>query len=306
MPVPDDRRHVIPVSGKDSLAAALVQRDREPYRRYEYVFLDVGMELPETYAWLRKVEAHLGVTLARIGRSLEDVMTEQGLLPSHHRRICTKYGKIFPMREYAGDDDVVQYVGLRADEDDRVGMFASAPPSAGCGSLVSKFPLRDAGIDLPGVYALLTARGLVPPNFFWQRLYDAVYARCAGASRRYLDSLPPWRLGHLFAWRSRSNCFMCFYQRLYEWAGLLEHHPGLFARAEEVERRHGSREGSGRLQMAKDFTLRQDGPLSDVRARVKPIFEDRVTKVHRAVVEMRHDPDADAMSQTSCGVYCGK
>ena len=44
-----------------------------------------------------------------------------GMIPSNHRRWCTKMLKLRPFEEYVGDDPVISYVGLRADED-RVGI----------------------------------------------------------------------------------------------------------------------------------------------------------------------------------------
>ena len=41
-------RHIIPISGKDSLATAISQRARFPDVPYEYVYNDTRMELPET------------------------------------------------------------------------------------------------------------------------------------------------------------------------------------------------------------------------------------------------------------------
>src|SRR5690349_3150665 len=105
-------RHIIPLSGKDSAATALVQLAREPHLPYEFIFCDVQMELPETYAWLAKLEKTLGISIVRIGKSLEEVIAEQNMLPSQNRRFCTKYGKIFPMRDYIGDDEATQYFGI--------------------------------------------------------------------------------------------------------------------------------------------------------------------------------------------------
>src|SRR5438128_1813225 len=92
-------RHVITISGKDSAAAALVQLARAPDLPYEFVFCDVEMELPETYAWLAKLETTLAIKIVRIGKSLEGVIAEQNMLPSQNRRFCTKYGKVFPARD---------------------------------------------------------------------------------------------------------------------------------------------------------------------------------------------------------------
>lgn len=49
-------RHIIPISGKDSLWTAIYQKQKDPSLPYEYLFNDTGAELPDTYAWLDKVE----------------------------------------------------------------------------------------------------------------------------------------------------------------------------------------------------------------------------------------------------------
>ena len=63
-------RHIIPISGKDSLATALVQTTRYPNLPYEFLFNDVGCELPETYAWLDAVERKTGWKINRVGKCL--------------------------------------------------------------------------------------------------------------------------------------------------------------------------------------------------------------------------------------------
>lgn len=293
-------RHIIPISGKDSLATAIVQREREPDLPYEYVFCDVGMELPETMRWMDDVETYLGVTITRPGVSLLSLIEGNNLLPSMHMRFCTDGGKLAPLRKYLGDDDAVQYIGIRADEEHRANQRLSP-------TTTNKFPLIEEGIDLAGVYALLNERGLTPPSFFWQRLYDEVLDRCSLTYKTYVSRLPPWHLSSLFSWRSRSNCYMCFYQRMYEWVGLLEHHPDLFESAERLEKKYGQAGRiATRLVMVKDFTLRADGPLANIRLLADQIFWKRVAKVHKLVVEMRHEPDGNLLGTVSCGAYCGK
>ncbi|MGL6095353.1 MAG: phosphoadenosine phosphosulfate reductase family protein [Fimbriiglobus sp.] len=287
--------HIIPISGKDSLATALIQTKREPNLPYEYLFCDVGMELPETYEWLDMVEKHLGVGITRIGKSLEELMAENNMLPSFNTRFCTKLGKIFPIRDYLDGHEAVQYIGIRADEDDRAGKFVETD------TIKVRFPLREQGIDINGVYGLLDGKGLLPPSFFWKRLYDDVMETLSDASRSWVDGLQPFNRHRLFSWRSRSNCYTCFYQRLYEWVGLLEFHPDLFERAEKLETDYGS--GDRRTKI---FTLRYDGPLKMVRNRAATIFKSRVDAVRQLVIAGRHSPQEDYMGQTSCGVYCGK
>jgi hypothetical protein len=55
-------RHIIPISGKDSLATALTQIAKEPNIGYEFMFNPTGEELPEVFVWIEKVEKYLGKT----------------------------------------------------------------------------------------------------------------------------------------------------------------------------------------------------------------------------------------------------
>lgn len=296
------RRHIIPISGKDSLCTALVQLACRSDLPYEFVFCDVRMELPETYAWLTDVERKLGIRINRVGKSLVDVITEANMLPSHQRRFCTKYGKIFPIEDYIGKDPAVQYIGFRADEN-RVGKGAFSRPN-----VEFSYPLQEAGIDLRGVYAILGAKGLMPPKFFWKRLWDAVWETCSETSQRFMDDLPEWSRDVLFSWRSRSNCFMCFYQRLYEWVGLLDHHPDLFAQAEQIEFDFGNVASPNGIEVQRNFYFNQDWPLAVIRKFAsEDIFRKRVDKVRNLITRMRHsDDDLDLLATTSCGAYCGK
>lgn len=313
-------RHVIPISGKDSLATAVVQKRRKPDLVYEYVFIDVGMELPETYKWLLGVEQKLGITLTRVGKSLENAIVHHAQLPSHLNRFCTRETKMKPYADWIveGDpDEVVNYIGYRADEKERIPPSGVSRISDAHGIKVKEvYPLVEEGIDLAGVYSLLDAEKLTPPSFFWQRLYDAVYERCGPASQTWLDSIPPWTVSHLFSWRSRSNCYQCHYQRLYEWVGLLEHHPDLFAHAEVIERECGAAVSETRLAHdptnlrvgKKDFHFHMDWPLPVIRKSAERIFNDRVTAVYRDVLDAREKPrkELDLLTTTSCGAYCGK
>lgn len=110
-------RHIIPISGKDSLATAIVQTTREPNLDYEFIYNDTRMELPETYEWISKVELTLGITITRAGKNLEAIIAEQGILPSPKTRYCTRLAKIFPMQDFIGKDSATVYIGIRADED---------------------------------------------------------------------------------------------------------------------------------------------------------------------------------------------
>jgi 3'-phosphoadenosine 5'-phosphosulfate sulfotransferase (PAPS reductase)/FAD synthetase len=195
-------RHVLGLSGgKDSAALAVFMRDRVP--QMEYFFCDTGAELPETYEYLLKLEAFLGKRIERLnsGRPFEHWMeVYRGTLPSPQMRWCTRQMKLKPLEDWLGDDPAISYVGLRADEQ-REGYVSTRQ------NISSVFPFREHGVDLHDVHRILDDAGLGLPDYY--------------------------------AWRSRSGCYFCFFQRKAEWVGLADRHPELFAQAVELERKAG-------------------------------------------------------------------
>lgn len=192
-------RHILSLSGgKDSAALAIYMRDRLP--NMEYVFHDAGKELPETLDYLDRLETILGKPIER--SSSTDTFDHWlqvygGMLPSNHRRWCTKMLKLKPFEAYVGDGPVMNYVGLRADED-RVGYISTKP------NITTVYPFREDGLVRADIIRILEDSGLgLPPYMEWGR--------------------------------SRSGCFFCFYQQRIEWVRLLETHPELFQQAREYE-----------------------------------------------------------------------
>ena len=62
-----EMRHIVSVSGgKDSAALAIYMRQYYPEIRAEYVFCDTGCELDETYQYLERLEALLGVKIVHL------------------------------------------------------------------------------------------------------------------------------------------------------------------------------------------------------------------------------------------------
>lgn len=193
-------RHVLCMSGgKDSTALALFMRDRVP--EMEYVFCDTEKELTETYEYLNQVEAFLGKKIIRLNakRGFDYWLeTFGGYLPSPQMRWCTKYLKLFPFEEYVGNDPVISYVGLRADED-RVGYISTKS------NIQAVFPFKEAGIGYAGVMKILEDSGIgLPPYLKWGRTH--------------------------------SGCYFCFFQRPIEWVRLLETHPDQYKQAESYEK----------------------------------------------------------------------
>lgn len=216
-----ETRHVVAFSGgKDSSALALYLHDperwrhalgksglppRAPLTEAEYVFCDTGTELDETYEYLDRLEAYLGKPIQRLSADAPPDKTPfdhhlqlyGGFLPSPQMRWCTRKLKLEPYERHVGDDPVVSYVGIRADED-REGYLSTKP------NITSVFPFKEDGIVKQDVYRILDESGVGVPSY-----YD---------------------------WRSRSGCYFCFYQRRSEWVGLLENHPDLFEAAKAYEK----------------------------------------------------------------------
>ena len=222
----DGIRHIIAFSGgKDSSALGIYLKNPEKWRHIlgktglpprkpvpnpEYVFCDTGTELQETYDYIRKLEAELGATITRLqadefedqNRGIQNPFDHYlhlygGMLPSAQVRWCTRMLKLKPYEIFLGEDESINYVGIRADED-RVGYLSTKP------NIKTVFPFREDGIDKTDVYRILEESGVGVPSYY--------------------------------EWRSRSGCFFCFFQRKSEWVGLLENHPELFKKAMEYEK----------------------------------------------------------------------
>lgn len=201
----ESTRHILALSGgKDSAALSIYMKDRVP--EMEYVFCDTDKELEETYEYLDNLEAYLQKPIVRLkaeenGRELgfDDLLAiRRGFLPSPQMRWCTEYLKIKPYERYIGDDIVISYVGIRADEGSRKKYVSTKP------NIEAKYPFVEDGLRLADIERILEDSGLGFPDYY--------------------------------NWRSRSGCFFCFYQQRREWVGLLENHPDLFKKAIEYEK----------------------------------------------------------------------
>lgn len=158
--------HVVVISGgKDSSALALRLAEVEP-RDYTYLITPTGNELPEMAAHWRKLESLLGKPLVRLKLSMGDDGLRElieffAALPNSRMRWCTRMLKIEPTIDYLKEHTpCVQYVGLRADEDEgeRAGIVGGFP------GVVQRFPLREWGWGVDDVRAYLANRGLKIPR----------------------------------------------------------------------------------------------------------------------------------------------
>ncbi|MEN3944236.1 phosphoadenosine phosphosulfate reductase family protein [Prosthecobacter sp. SYSU 5D2] len=241
-------RHVLNVSGgKDSSAMALLMAGRirglEHFRLddMEYLFCDTQKELPETYEYLSRLEAELGSKITYLNAKAGFDHWHKvfgGYLPSPQNRWCTKLLKLKPFESHVGDDAVISYVGLRADED-RIGYISTKP------NIKTRYPLREAGIDYNGVIRILEDSGLGLPTFM------------------------KWG-------RTNSGCTFCFFQTPYEWLRLQETYPDKFKEAMEYETIDPSNPNKqftwmseGPLESLLDETTREKILTGGIRAKTK-------------------------------------
>lgn len=165
-------KHVVGLSGgKDSTCMALALRERHPEIEFEYICTPTGDELPEMHAHWAGLERMLGKPLIRLPNdTLNGLIAKQQMLPNFRARWCTRILKIEPTIEYMQSlpEGSVQYVGLRADEPERVGIFGE--------DIITRFPLREWGWGLKEVWDFLNKRGICIPartdcaRCFFQRL----------------------------------------------------------------------------------------------------------------------------------------
>lgn len=283
-------RHIIPISGKDSLTTAIVQMNRNSDLSYEFIFNDVGSELPETYEWLDSIEDKLDIKITRIGESLSDIIAFSGFLPSQQKRYCTRLAKIEPMEKFIGTDEAIIYIGLRSDESSRIGFVSNNK------KIKPVYPLVEMNININLVYKILSNFNLEPPIFFWEDMYNRVISKL---DKEIVDNLPKQIFNVLFAWRSRPNCFYCFNQRLYEWVGLYEHHQDKFNEAYQLEIETG----------ASYYTFYKNESLVSIIQRSEEIKEKRARKIVEKINlfrNMKLFDEEDLFALKSCGFLCGK
>ncbi len=231
---PESTRHVLGISGgKDSAALAIYIKDNHPQiaEKMEYFFTDTGAELQEVYDTLDKLEAYLSKPVVRLssGRDFNHFLTlNDNMLPSARVRWCTRELKINPFEEFVGDDPVISYVGIRADEN-REGYISHKP------NIKAMFPFAQDGIVREDVFRILEESVGIPAYY---------------------------------EWRSRSGCFFCFFQRQDEWLGLKRRHPELFQKALEMEQNVGQRKfdwsTAERVEIGSGYTWNQAGSLEEI------------------------------------------
>ena len=167
-------KHVVALSGgKDSSAMALRLREIFPDREFEYVCTPTGDELPEMDQHWRNLEELLGAPLLKLATmTLEQCIDREQMIPNFRARFCTRILKIEPFIDYmdALPAGSIMYVGLRADEQGRLGL--QKPDS----QFDVEMPMQKWGWDINDVKRYLVMSGVTVPArtdcgaCFYQRL----------------------------------------------------------------------------------------------------------------------------------------
>lgn len=274
----DNYRHVLGISGgKDSAALAIYLKDRYPeiHKKVEYFFTDTGAELKEVYEFLDKLEAYLGKEILRLssGRDFDHwLKLHNEYLPSPQQRWCTRTMKIEPFERFVGDDSVISYVGIRADEN-REGYLSSKE------TIKTVFPFIEDGIVKHDVFSILTGSVGIP---------------------------------EYYKWRSRSGCYFCFFQRQDEWLGLKRNHPQLFEKAKSFEARERKKYSwkDGEIDIAgKGYTWSSQGTLEELVAKAEKrekelgiIATDNNPSRWQEVMQQFEDDDPDNQACIICSL----
>ena len=241
-------RHILGLSGgKDSTALALYMRDKLP--EIEYLFCDTHKELPETYAYLKKLEILLGkkIKILEAKRGFDHWLAiKRGFLPSPQIRWCTEQLKIIPIEKFIGNDEAISYIALRADED-RVGYISTKK------NINPVFPFMKEGLIKRDIFRIIEESGIGMPEYY--------------------------------NWRSRSGCYFCFFQRKIEWVRLLEIHPKLFKKAVKYEQEHedGRRYFWNEDESLLDLVARKDQIIADYK---KAMMKKKQDLPNRPLIEV--------------------
>lgn len=273
---PKETRHVLGISGgKDSAALAVYIKDHYPViaEKMEYFFTDTGAELQEVYDTLDKLEAYLGKPVVRLSSSRDFnhwLTMHDNMLPSVKVRWCTRVLKIKPFEDFVGDDPVISYVGIRADEN-REGYVSKKP------NIKALFPFAQDGIVREDVFRILEETVGIP---------------------------------EYYEWRSRSGCFFCFFQRQDEWLGLKRRHPDLYHKAVQMEKNVSVRKfdwgTGGRIEAGNGYTWNQSGTLDEIVKKAEKKESENINEKKTSMIrwqdKLKDDDDPEDQACIICSL----
>lgn len=247
--------HILSLSGgKDSTALALYIKENMPeiHEKIEYAFYDTGLDLPETYEYLNKIELFLNkkITYVKPEKSFDDIFAVNKMLPSPFSRWCTVDLKVKPSVNFLKEkiekynyDCINLYVGLRADEMFRKGIELKTVFDKKY--IKPVYPLREYNFNLEDVNKILIDSGLNYPDYY--------------------------------KWRKRNGCYLCFFQSPLDWINLYEQHPEYFYKAVQYEKE--ARQGH-----TVRFGLNLNMPLEEM---IKPENIIKIKEKYKKLAEKR-------------------
>lgn len=189
-----DQKFVAFSGGADSTALAL--RLSEIGEPFSLLHTPTGNELPEVADHVARIVDMTGAKLVLPpAPTLEQLIDQMGGLPNGRMRWCTRMIKVKPCIAYLKrlTGTSILYVGLRADEDSREGLYDKM--------IVVERPLAKWGWDRQAVVQYNRRRGVSVP--------------------------------------ARTDCAVCFYQRLAEWYSLWKNYPEQWKQGEAWEEKTG-------------------------------------------------------------------
>lgn len=221
MKKPKPELHVVSLSGGKDSTAMLLRMVEENMPIDIILFCDTGLEFPAMYAHLAKVERDIGMPITRIRsfHTFEYFLTEKEILVKHKKnqgqrnyrgygwsgplnRWCTKELKTIPrekfLRELQEHYDIIEYVGLAADEGYRFERENNQKPNC-------RHPLVDWGMTEADCLKYCYDRG-----YTWDGLYEKF---------------------------DRVSCWCCPLQPLAEMRVLYKEYPELWAKLKEWDKK---------------------------------------------------------------------
>jgi len=194
------KKHILSFGGGVNTVALMIVLVKEGYPLDEVVFADTGGEAPETYEYLKTVEAYLEehkipfkVVSKRIStRDLFGTCWHRDVIPSVMWRWCTRDFKVKPIHAYykSLNVDVNQYMGIAFDEIDRMKDSREA-------FVTNLYPLIDLRMTRADCVEVIERADLPMPV--------------------------------------KSGCYFCPFNSMGRWRWLREKHPDLFEKAVSLE-----------------------------------------------------------------------
>ncbi|MCF2856159.1 phosphoadenosine phosphosulfate reductase family protein [Pseudoalteromonas sp. SMS1] len=262
----DKVKHILGLSGgKDSAALALLAKELYSEDKIDYFFIDTGYELPETLAFLDRLESKLGY-IHRLSTSPQNQTKEdyfRHLLALHHNHLpsprtqwCVVEMKLKPMKQWLNSYiqqgyKIKNYLSVRADEPKKSSSSDNSEP------IECIYPFLSLGITHNDINDILLKSRIALPDYHH--------------------------------WRSRPGCSFCFYQSQIEWLNLMDQHPHLFAEAKSIEQHSNTNKTS------EEHNYWQGAQLSLSRID-EPRVKQAIRHNHRNKIAAIHDAKSNESS----------